>query len=232
MAELFVTCIIPCRNAEDTVCKAIESALVAGCDQVLVFDDASTDASDRVIYDYYRDSLRGSNKLTVFSVGQSVRSGVNFARNYLVEEAQDGLIIPLDADDTLRDIKPFKQAYEPNTWVYGAHVEHDGEDQTQIRGHAPGVLGNKNITGVTFLYHKSDWIKAGGYDPDFSYLEDYGFQCALTNAGVQPKRLDLILYDRYLKPTGNERTKKAEVYWPFFRDMAREKYQKLFAGAG
>lgn len=110
-----VTCIIPVRNGEDTIERAIKSALDAGCDKVLVYDDASTDNTLRIIHEY---TLKHAGMVS-FSHGGSVRTGVNFARNFLIELTDDDLIIPIDADDTLCDITPLRDTWQPGTWVYG-----------------------------------------------------------------------------------------------------------------
>lgn len=219
-----ITCIIPCRNGAKTIERAIQSAVKAGVDAVLVYDDGSRDGT----FDLLEAIWDNYPSLQFFSVCDEVRAGVNFARNYLIERADMGLIIPLDADDRLRDIRPLVDAYEAGTWVYGDHVEHDGDTQTRHQGAATGTLGRKNITGVTFLFHKDDWRRVGGYDPDFAYAEDYAFQCALVNAGICAKYVSTVVYDRYLHPKGNERTAKAGAYWTFYHDMARSKYPAAF----
>lgn len=215
------TCIIPCHNAARTVERAITSALRSGVDMVLVYDDFSEDDSVNVLIPY-------QNRVFLLRSITDVPMGVNAARNYLCSLAEPGLIIPLDADDTLRDISALKAAYEPGTWVYGDYVERDGPQEQLVKGSPAGTLARKNITGVTFLFHKDDWQRVGGYDPDFAYAEDYAFQCALTHAGIRPKYVETTVYDRYLHPTGNERTAKAGAYWTFYHDMARSKYSAVF----
>lgn len=222
-----VTCIIPCHNGAATIERAVISALDAGCNAVCVYDDGSTDDTPQVL-----ERLKKHFWIYTFSDPLLPKVGVNFARNYLVAMVDTGLIIPLDADDELRDITPLVEAWTPGTWVYGNYAEHDSGSITTVKGSAAGALPRKNITGITFLFHKDDWQKVGGYDPDFAYAEDYAFQCALTNAGVQPKYVDTVVYDRYLHPTGNERTARAGLYWNFYRDMARSKYPNVFAGTG
>lgn len=223
-----VAVVIPCFNGEATIARAINSAVEAGATEVLVYDDASTDATRQIL----ENLCQSTPELEFYSMLHNVRAGVNFARNFLIEMAYSDLIIPLDCDDELRSIAPLVEAWQPGTFVYGDYLEHNGSEVNRIKAAPPGSLPRKNITGITFLFHVADWKLAGGYDPDFAYAEDYGMQCALTNAGVKPKQIDAIVYDRYLKPEGNERTILAGEHWNFYRDMARRKYPLTFAGTG
>lgn len=226
-----VTCIIPVHNGALTIERAVKSAIDAGCDRVLVYDDASTDntplALSRLEDEYFP-------KFHYWYVIKDVRSGVNFARNYLIWTASDSLIICLDCDDTLRSIEPLKQAYSEGTWVYGNHYEiSEGDDFGKvIVGSPAGALARKELTGITFMFHKQDWLKCGGFDSDFAYCEDYAFQCNLTHHGIQPKYVDTVVYDRYLKPEGNERSALAGEYWQHYHTMARRKYPSVFANTG
>lgn len=227
-----VTCVIPCRNQAATLERAANSAYAAGCKQVMLLDDGSTDNTLKVIDKIYEEHFRSTFSIVTFN-SWGIRYGAGVARNYMVKcPLAHDLIICLDADDTLHDIAPLVAAWEPNTWVYGDHNEVNGEQVTRHKGAPSGSLSRKMITGVTFLFHKQDWQKVGGFDPDFAYAEDYGFQCALTHAGVQPRYVDTVVYDRYVHPEGNERTALASQYWTFYRDMARRKYPSIFAGTG
>lgn len=221
-----ITCIIPARNCEKTIERAVKSAFDAGCDRVLTFDDASTDDTDPIMDSLY--TQYGYENYHAFGLGQSVRAGVNFVRNFLIEEAEDGLIIPLDADDTLCSIAPLFDAWKPHTWVYGNHAEIRNSMESVAFGAPVGGLARKNVTGVTFLFHREDWKAVGGYDPDFAYAEDYGFQCALVHGGIAGTYVNQVVYNRYLHEHGNERTAKATAFWPFYHDLARMKYPSIF----
>lgn len=226
----FVTCIIPVHNGAATIERAVKSAIDVGCDDVYVFDDASTDNT----YHILKNRLIDEYNLLTWLYSSPFHVGVNYARNKMIHEtdADDGLIICLDADDTLRSIEPLKQAYSDGFWVYGDHDEHNGDSVQHIKGSPAGSITRKPLTGVTFLFHKKDWQKVGGFDSDFAYAEEYSLQCALTNAGIKPKYVETIVYDRYLSPTGNPRTALATEYWTFYRNMAKRKYPALFAGQG
>lgn len=229
MAKEIVTCCIPCHNGVSTIERAVKSAIEAGVDFVLVYDDASTDGTKETLEHLSKQYV----ELEFYSTLYMVRAGVNYARNYLCEIADHGLIISLDCDDTLNDIAPLVEAWEKGTWVYGKHDEIiDDKLIGTVKASPPGSLARKELTGITFMMHRDDWKKVGGFDPDFGYCEDYGMQCNLASHGVQPKYVDTVVYNRYVKPEGNERSVLAGLYWSFYRDMARRKYGNVFAGVG
>lgn len=223
-----VTCIIPVRNGATTIERAIESAIDAGCDSVMACDDSSSDNTFDVIV-----ALKQKySELDVSFTGSIYcHAGVNFARNFMIGRISHSLIICLDADDELRDINPLLDAWQEGTWVYGNHAEVINEAAKAIvKGSPAGSLPRKELTGITFMFHKSDWLKCGGFDPDFAYAEDYAFQCNLTHHGVTPKYVDTVVYNRYLKAEGNERSALAGEYWQHYHTMARRKYPSIFAG--
>lgn len=233
MAGLRVTCCIPCRNHADTLKRAVDSAYGAGCNQVMILDDGSTDNTRDVIKKIYDEHQSNLFSIVMFD-SWGIRYGASVARNYMINcPLAYELIICLDADDTLNDITPLRDAWQPGTWCYGNHVEkHPDSDDVLVKGIPAGSLARRNITGVTFLFHKDDWLKVGGFDCDFAYAEDYAFQCNLTHNGVKPVYVDTIVYNRYMHPDGNERSALAGEYWSFYRDMARRKYPNVFMGMG
>lgn len=227
MKQLPVTVVIPARNAADTIEAAVHSAIAAGANYVMIYDDGSTDGTKRICAELCMTFHR---VVEVYSCMQAVRGGVHFARNFLIELAYEGLIIPLDADDKLLSISPLVSAWRPGTWVYGDHIQIDAQNAVHVAGIPSGALPRKNITGVTFLFHSKDWEQVGGYDPDFAYAEDYAFQCALTHHNIKPVYVPSVVYERHLKPEGNERSILAGEHWPFYHRMARHKYPNVFQG--
>lgn len=220
-----VTCIIPVRNGALTIERAVESAFNAGCNKVIAYDDACT---DNTVQELDQLHSKYENRFHYWYVMRDVRNGVNFARNFCCYNSPSGLIIPLDCDDTLCDITSLVEAWQPGTWIYGDYYQQEGHHISRIPGAPAGALSRKEITGITFMFHKEDWLKVGGYDPDFAYCEDYAFQCALTHAGVKPTYVETVVYERVLNPNGNERTSLAGEYWDFYHKMARRKYPSLF----
>lgn len=221
-----VSAIIPCYNSADTIERAINSAAWAGCDRILVYDDGSTDCT----LDHLEKLGKLYPTLEVYAdLSLYMHRGVNYARNLLCEKAKGGLIIPLDSDDELINISHLREAWQPETWVYGDYQMINSHQSLFIKGCPAGMLSRKELTGITFLFHFDDWKRVGGYDSDFAYIEDYGLQCALTHAGIKPTYIDKLVYNRYIKASGNERSVLAREYWPFYRDIARRKYPNLFA---
>lgn len=219
-----VTCVIPAHNAVSTLERAVRSAYAAGCYAVIVCEDASSDPTADVcerLADEYSNFTWFQNRY--------VRFGATVARNMAIENVEeDSLVICLDADDMLYDLKPILAPWQAKTWVYGNHIQNNGGIKTGFKGAPIGMLSRKEVTGVTFLFHRDDWLSVGGFDPDFAYCEDYAFQCALQAGEVQGVYVNTTVYERFLKPEGNERTFLAGQYWSFYHQMAARKYPALF----
>lgn len=214
MTPLPITVIIPCYNMALLLARAVESALTAGAAIIYITNDSSEDETWQVI-----NRLEEKNP-RVRKITMPYRSGVVTCRNKMAFNSS-GLIVPLDADDQLTEggLQLLYDAYQPNTWVYGDWIE-NGET---ITAPPPGMLNRKNITHATMLFHRDDWQKAGGYDPDFNIGgEDWAFQRALTCAGITPVKVDGAIYIR--DTSINERTNKARDRIPFINQLMREKY--------
>lgn len=216
-----VSVVIPARNMAATLPDAIESALDAGASEVVIFNDASEDDTIRTVLRYVGSNVRLLNSPL------SVRAGVCFARNFAIQHAQNELILPLDADDTLTDhcaLESLTRGCEPGTFTYGDWTEDDHGNRKEP---SPiGRLSEKNIVHATWMFHKDDWRRVGGYNPLFEPgCEDWAFMCALVEAGVQGVHKGVFVYHRN---TGGNRSKvchdRRELIW----SLLRETYPKVF----
>lgn len=217
-----VSVIIPCRNQAATLERAVKSAFAAGADEVLVFDDASTDDT-YVQYNPYFNTIKGK----IFFHHSNFRAGVAYARNFLIHYAQTDWIIPLDADDELLEIPDELENY-PSEFYYGGWVEHYADEHEETFTAPPaGMINRKPLCHATVMFTKQAWLEVGGYDPDFFFGEDYAFQCALVHAGWNAVHCDIPLYKRYVG--NNPRTDKAVEYWPIIQEMCKEKYPLVFS---
>lgn len=209
--------VIPHRDMQDVLPRAIASAFDAGADFVYSISDGTGpdygSEADRLDAVFHR-STRG-------------HVGVAGARNIGINwSGRDDLIIPLDADDELLpdSVHALESAWEPGTWVYGGWIEAEPDGtETVISAPPPGMLNRKALCHATMLFHRNDWAKVGGYDPDFNIGgEDWAFQVALTAAGVRPVRVDQPIYRRHIGV--NARTGQARQYGDVILRLLRDKY--------
>lgn len=230
-----ISVIIPVRNMAGTIIRAIDSAINVHCLNVVVADDNSDDGT-RELAAYYPSDFVG----TVLTMQGSVPVGVCGARNRAIQHAQFDWILPLDGDDELLPDAFYilRQHMRPSAgggyFIYTGYTDGDGY-------HSPppiGMITRKNVAHATFLFHRSDWLRVGGYDPMFNIGgEDWALMLALLNAGVEPIRVDQPIYRRYTDGsasspfpavTMNARTDRARTYWPTIMQLAREKYPAVF----
>lgn len=208
-----VSVVIPAFNAEKTLERAVKSALDAGAREVVVVDDGSTDRTPEIREAFVYTSVTW--------ITNPFRCGTIYSRNRAIHEAGFNLIVPLDADDQMIDLGALVEAYEPGRWVYGGWREDDHE----IEPPPPGALHRKELGWVTMLFHKDDWRRVGGYDPDFSIgNEIWAFQCALTCAGVMPKRIPNVVFERN---TDASRTQRARAWTHVIKALVKDKYPDL-----
>jgi glycosyltransferase involved in cell wall biosynthesis len=210
--------IIPHFGMLDTLQRAIESAFAAGANFVIQVPDGDLPSLDDMPNHEHQSVLRRM-------IGG--RMGVPGARNVgIYWSAPDDLIIPLDADDELLPgaINVLKAAWQPGTWVYGGWIEVEADGtETVISAPPPQMLNRKTLCHATMLFHRDDWAKVGGYDPDFNIGgEDWAFQVALTAAGVRPVRVDQPIYRRHIGV--NARTGQARQYGDVILRLLRDKY--------
>lgn len=186
-----ISVVIPARNAEKTIHLAIQSALSSDCDDVIVVNDASEDAT----YDKALAAAQSHpGKVRILWTGQ-IRAGVCHARNLGISHARHALILPLDADDTLlpESLEAFSMAYQPGKLVYSGWYE----GVEEFIPSPPGMLKRKNVAYATWLFEKKAWKEAGGYDPAYNLgAEDYHFMVKLVSMGIEAVRIEAPLYRR------------------------------------
>jgi len=154
-----ISCIIPCYEEERMVFFAIKSAL-AFADEILVFDDASSDTS-------YAQMMRALNiapdKIRLFS--GRIRSNPK-VRNELIDRAKHEIIVCLDADivfipERKDDYLEIISKLKPNTFYRFGNLEISRDLTKTTRK----VFGPKDVGFSCF-------IKSPGMD---FYADDDGF---------------------------------------------------------
>lgn len=203
--------VIPCRAMWDTVARAIASADSA--DEIIVVCDERWSPTVPRLYP------NGTEDFQQFFT--DAWGGVCYARNAGIANARYELIVPLDADDELlpEGLQDFMEAWKPGTLVYGGWIE-NGEYKSPP---PPEMLRVKNVAHATWLFHKDDWQRVGGYDPDFNIGgEDWAFMVALVAAGVKAVRIDRPILKRTVR--SGSRTDQARSRIHFIRQLLIEKY--------
>lgn len=230
---LDVSVVIPQYNEDLSVrdCAAY-SAEAAGSNDIILVEDGSR-------MEYGLIPPFGHNAFVYTDHGRyqniiSIHAGVCHARNLGVFYAKNNLIVPLDADDELlpESLQILVKAWEPGTLVYGNWIETGptgpgGEGFDTLKFAAPPeMLSRKNVAHATWLFHKDDWARVGGYDPDFNIGgEDWAFMCALVEAGVKPVHIKAPIFRRTVR--SGSRTDLARNRIDFIKQLLREKYPRV-----
>lgn len=207
-----VSVVIPCYEHGCYLENAVQSALRAGAGEIIIVNDASTD-NTRII----GQQLQRLHDEVVL-LENEFHAGTIYSRNRAIHAANFELILPLDADDTLLTITPLVDAIERGKWAYGGWRE-DGID---LPAPPPGMLHSKSVSWISMLFYKSDWWEVGGYDADFSVGDEvWAFQRSLLLYGVQPVRVDDIIFERN---TDAPRTEKARQWAHLIKPLIDWKY--------
>lgn len=214
-----VSVVIPCYRQEQWLQGAVDSVKDCADDVTVIYDNG--------VHGYWGDY---APNVGAFSVGgEFYRDGVCTARNMGIEMATNDLIFCLDADDRLYPgaLQRMFEAWQPGMWIYGERYTEIAEDESIIREMTtppPGLIFRKNLSFASILFHRDDWKRVGGYDPNYEWGdEDYCFQVALTDTGIKPVQLKgEPIYRRMIHQ--NSRTARAIKYFPMVLEMLREQY--------
>lgn len=178
------TILILAYNADETIDRAIESAYKQDCDEILVVDDGS------------KNPIKpGKHKVLRFDKNH----GCVFGLNKALIEIGDGLVLRVDADDSLpkNALKSLAKKYKPETFVYGSYTEIPVEGPPKfIR---PINIWQCLAGGV--LVNVSDIKKCGGYAlNDVGIFVEYDLYARLIHSGIKPKQINRSVYNYYRQP--------------------------------
>lgn len=206
-----VSVVIPTYQHGHLLERAVYSALRAGAGEVVIVDDCSTDRTE-----WLGNELRKAPE--ILYLRNPFHAGTIYSRNRAIYAANYDLILPLDADDVMLNMRPLVDAYTPGTWVYGGW----NEDGVDYEPPPPGMLHRKELGWVTMLFNKADWHEVGGYNPVFSIgNEIWAFQRALCLYGVMPVRVPDVIFERN---TDAQRTDRARAWAHVIRPLIDDMY--------
>jgi len=219
--QISVSVVVPARNAEDTLARALDSVLVQTHrpDEIIVVDDASTDGTADVAA-RYRD--QGVNLVAL-----KERHGAAGARNAGIAAAKSAWIAFLDADDEWLAAKLEKEVAlivaDPGcAFVFCASHEFSvtgralgdtfGGRQVVTGDEAWKALLARNFVATpTVVARRSMLLELGGFDKSLKVSEDQDMWIKLALTG-RPAYVPESLVCVYGQPNGLSSWVLADLY--------------------
>lgn len=205
MSNQLVSIIIPAYNAEDTICRCLQSIVAQTYHniEIIIIDDGSTDSTSNLV----RQLQKSNPRIKLFSQSNS---GVSTARNLGIKKSNGLYITFVDADDTLLPeyIESLVSALI-NThsdiaicnlnFVYNKRIQHPLHFK-------PGVITQEEFMSALLcsiqgyvhckMYRRSILEKAA-FNPAIFMSEDLLFNVELGQNIKQAVLVDNFLYNYY-----------------------------------
>ncbi len=190
-----ISIIIPAFNAGAVISQSLASARAQTCSdfEAIIVDDGSTDDTVARAKQFAEADAR-------FTILPHANAGVSAARNAALEKARGNFIAFLDADDVWlpeklsRQMERLKKNPAVN-FIFTNYFIWDGEKNLGLRYSRPEKMPLKNLDrkliffclfGISSVMVKRELIlRAGHFDPEFSYAEDWDFWLRLSESGLR-----------------------------------------------
>lgn len=184
MSNKNISVVITCFSEGKLILEAVDSILSQSLlpSEIIIVNDASKDEQTSKVC----QKLEQNPKIRV--IWRSVNGGTSIARNQGFAEAQNEILVPLDADDILPEnaLKIIHQAFKEHPdagFIYGNYLRQDEASspglvinpgnislQSMLSAKPFSLSSQWSLIGTTPL-KKSLWECVGGYDPNFG-VED------------------------------------------------------------
>lgn len=217
--------LIPCRNGAKFLPRlfATVAAQSRPFDEILLFDDGSTDDTADVAARFGARVLRSEQSL-----------GPAAARNRLVAASTGEWIHFHDADDTLASsyLERASQFATEQTdlvicdmlWIEEATGKVENRwryDAAALDRHPASSLLLNTIGGINGLYRRSALLAAGGFDESLSYWEDLDLGLRLFAHGIRCAVVNEDLVTAYRREASFSNSNLGEVWRAKLRLMRR-----------
>lgn len=223
MTDPKLSVVMSCYNAQPTVRVAIESILNQSFTEFefIVIDDASSDNTLEILYQYQRRDKR----ITVLA--NESNQGLSYSLNRGIQQAQTPIIARMDADDIshssrLRLQYDFMQDH-PEVDILGTAVRYVDKSQNPVK-----IISlpsedrdiKKRVFRKTLVFHPTVMIKKfvytqhGYYDPNLRWAEDADLWYRLYDKVIFHNLPDVLL-DYSIKSKINHKilTNNLKVKW-------------------
>lgn len=194
-----VSVVMPCKNSERTVSKAVRSVLSAlrQDDELLIFDDASNDSTLEIIRSFE------DKRVKVFQGKKSIGPGQ--ASNLLVAQSQKDLIARFDSDDIALPNRfsnslriAAKENYDfvfSNMILFGKSwmIPQPPRSFTGVELQKNLVAGNQ-LNNSSMIGSRDTFIKFGGYGKGVDEDKELWLRLALEDIPMRLFRRYTVLY--------------------------------------
>jgi glycosyltransferase involved in cell wall biosynthesis len=199
-----VAVVIPNRNYSRWLGRAVKSAVeqTVRPAEVIIVDGESTDGSRLIVESIMTaislDRKTAGDSTQVRWISTAPRGQAN-ARNVGIRLATAELIVPLDADDWIRDdyIERCLERLEPEADVIAPALEWpDGRVQHVQPPFTLEHFLEGNLMFTCSMFRRSAWERVEGYCEEPGIYEDWMFWASIAASGgvIQPFRLPLFHY--------------------------------------
>lgn len=196
-----VSAIVPVRNMQATLGRALESLLkqTHPVDEIIVADDLSTDDSTNVAGIYEGVKIISNPGTEPWGIC----GGRNAALKYVTGEA----VLPLDADDWIEPtyVEKTLAKLKDGVGIVSTQMRYFGDREGTIvktwRRTYETQLKYNNIT-VTSLVLKEALDKAGEYDYNLKGWEDWDMWLRILKLGYTHDYVDEVLFHYHLSNQG------------------------------
>ncbi len=187
--------VIPCHNHGRYIDDAVNSVLsrTARDVEIIIVDDGSTDG-------FTKEKLNDLEKAGL-KVIRTENRGLANARNTGIKQAKGRYILPLDADDKIGPEYIEKAAKildeNPKTGIVYCEARFFGQafGKWDLPPFSVYEMLIENIIFCSGLFRKTDWERAGGYDPEMSMgWEDYDFWLCILENGLTAKKIQEAMF--------------------------------------
>lgn len=201
-----ISIIIPYYNGEDYIQETFE------CIYGQTYQDFEiivvNDGSDKTILEKLRENKSYKNLQIIHQENQ----GQSSARNKGVSYAAGKYILFLDCDDIIEKtfLEKTHHILQKNSeiricYTKGKFFERTDKEWVLQPFNTRDFL-IENCIPITALIYKEDFEKAGGFDTQLNYYEDWDFWISLVEKGVKVHKIDEFLFFYRIRNTTNSLT--------------------------
>lgn len=221
-----VSIIIPVWNSGLILAETVNSVSETVPYEIIIVDDGSTDPITLKTINQFKDNPK-------IKIIHQPNSGTTSARNAGVKISTGDYLLFLDSDDLIEPnfctkmVEVFKSNPEvsyvyPDTILFGEEIGYWNSIEFD-----PKLLKYYAYFVITSLIKKSDFIKIGGFNDQFSTMDDREFWIRTIDKKLIGKKCHVFHFYRKLK-TSKLATINNQRKIHYYENLVHLKYQHLY----